>query len=176
MIKFGFISEVIPLKGMVRVEFPEDNIVSAELPIIVNGAKSNKFYYNLQVNEQVCCMMDEDMENGVCLGAVYNEKNLPRSSVNNDLISLNFGESAIRVSQSGSNLEVLLGNTTVKVSPLGVEISKGGESLKTILVDLVTANSIETHTSAAPGSPTTPPINAASYTAIIARLNTFFSA
>lgn len=175
MIKFGIISEVNPSKGTVRVSFPEDNVVSFPLPILTNGAKNNKFFYEIDINESVVCLMDENLENGVCLGAVYNDKNKPAASAPNDMASIVFGESYVRISKTGSEVEVFAGNTLVKIAPQGIEISKGGESLKTILVDLVTANSVETHTSAAPGSPTTPPINVASYTAILSRLNTFFT-
>ncbi len=77
MLRFGKITEFDPAKMYARVKFTDDEIVSAPLQILVQGAISNKYFFALEINEQVACMMDENSEQGVILGAVYNDKTNP---------------------------------------------------------------------------------------------------
>ena len=69
-----------------------------------------------------------------------------------------------------------VGNTVIKSNQLGVEISRGGESLKLLINDILTQIQAMTHLSAAPGSPTGPPVNIAAFGAIAARLQNLFTA
>jgi phage baseplate assembly protein V len=74
-LKYGIVSEVKP--GFARVEFTEDEIVSDWLPVLVRRSKSNKQSWQLEVNEHVVCMMDEEAEAGVVLGAIPNDEDKP---------------------------------------------------------------------------------------------------
>lgn len=77
MLRFGIISEIDANKGLARVKFPEDDIVSGWLPILQKNTLKNRYYATHDVNEHVACMMDEHSENGVILGAVYSKSELP---------------------------------------------------------------------------------------------------
>jgi phage baseplate assembly protein V len=77
MLRFGKITEVDPAKGYARVTFTDDGIVSDWLQIIVKTALNDKDSFTFDMNEQVACLMDENSEEGVILGATFNDKNSP---------------------------------------------------------------------------------------------------
>jgi phage baseplate assembly protein V len=75
-LKYGIVSEV--KKGFVRVKFEEDDgIVSDWLPALVKKSKTDKESNPLEINEHVVCIMDRYCEEGICLGAIYNEVDTP---------------------------------------------------------------------------------------------------
>lgn len=80
MLRFGNITEVDPAKGYARVTFTDDGIVSDWLQFIVMGAIKDNFSHTFSINEQVACLMDENSEEGVILGAIFNEKTPPNNS------------------------------------------------------------------------------------------------
>jgi len=80
MLRFGNITEVDPSKGYARVTFTDDGIVSDWLQFITLGAIKDNFSYTFSVNEQVACLMDENSEEGVILGAIFNEKTPPNGA------------------------------------------------------------------------------------------------
>jgi len=73
--KFGIVSEV--KKGFARVEFTEDEIVSNWLPVCVKRSLTDKESWPFEVQEHVFCMMDENCEYGIILGALYSEADEP---------------------------------------------------------------------------------------------------
>lgn len=77
MLRFGIISEVDVAKGYARVKFLDDDIVSAPLQFIVRSALQDKDNFTFDINEQVACLMDENSEQGVILGAMFNDKTPP---------------------------------------------------------------------------------------------------
>lgn len=77
MLRFGIISEIDSAKGVARVKFEEDDIVSDWLRISVPNASTNKDESWYDVNEPVWCMMDEHAETGVIGGSYYHEGNQP---------------------------------------------------------------------------------------------------
>ncbi len=77
MIRYGIISELDATKGVARVKFDEDDIVSDWLRISVPNASSNKDESWYDVNEPVWCMMDENAETGIIGGSYYHEGNNP---------------------------------------------------------------------------------------------------
>jgi phage baseplate assembly protein V len=79
MLRFGNITEVDPAKGYARVTFTDDGIVSDFLQFVVMGAIKDNFSHTFSVNEQVACLMDENSEEGVILGAIFNEKTPPNN-------------------------------------------------------------------------------------------------
>jgi phage baseplate assembly protein V len=172
MIKFGYISEILPDKGMVRVEFKEDGITSGELPVVTHGSKGNQFFHTFDVGEHVACHMDDHCENGVVLGAIYNSKEKP-SEQGKDITAVKFKDGAIaRYDRSAKEFTLKIGATQFVVNESGgFRIKKGGETLYAILNDLLTQLVAETHTGNL-GFPTTPPLNAPAYSAIMARLQT----
>lgn len=174
LIKFGNISEVFPDKGTARVIFKADDMVSFPIPFLVSNSSGDKYARSFEVNEHVVCLMDLACENGVILGAIYDNKNAPPSDAAEGITAVNFSDGTkVVYNTNNSELEINVQGTKIKASPAGLEISKGGESLKSILSDILTESSTETHPT--PAGPSSPPINAPAYIAIKARLQTLFT-
>lgn len=174
-LKFGVISSTDPTTGRVRVSFDENGIVSQPLPILVAGT-GNKYFHSFNVNEQVACLMDEHLENGVVLGAIYTNSVTP-GTVSDDVARVQFSDNTIvEYNRATQQLVATVGTTELKVTAAGgFEIKRGSESLKSILADMLAQLQVETHPVTAVGSPTGPPVNAPQYLAIATRLNTLFS-
>lgn len=81
MLRFGNITEVDPSKGYARVTFTDDGIVSDWLQFLTIGAIKDNFSFTFSINEQVACLMDENSEEGVILGAIFNDKTPPNNGV-----------------------------------------------------------------------------------------------
>lgn len=81
MLRFGNITEVDPTKGYARVTFTDDGIVSDWLQFVTMGAIKDNFSHTFSINEQVACLMDENSEEGVILGAIFNDKTPPNNGV-----------------------------------------------------------------------------------------------
>lgn len=79
MLRFGNITEVDPAKGYARVTFTDDGIVSDWLQFLTLGAIKDNFSHTFSINEQVACLMDENSEEGVILGAIFNDKTPPNN-------------------------------------------------------------------------------------------------
>lgn len=77
MLKYGIISEIDQDAGMARVHFNDDDIVSDWLPILVPKAMEDSFSFFPDINEHVACLMDENAENGVVMGSMYNKQSKP---------------------------------------------------------------------------------------------------
>jgi len=75
MLRYGTVAETKP--GFARVKFEEDGIVSFWLPVLQAKTQKDKFYFMPDVNEFVACLMDAQAEDGVVLGALYNDEDLP---------------------------------------------------------------------------------------------------
>ncbi len=88
MLRFGNVTEINPQTGFARVKFLDDDIVSDWLQIVVMGAISTKFFHIFDINEQVACLMDENSEDGVILGALYNDGN--PANGNKDVVKVQF--------------------------------------------------------------------------------------
>lgn len=169
---FGVITETLPDKGLARVQFTEDDIVTAPLPYLVQGSTDNKFTYFLPVGTQVAVLMDCDVEDGVILGTFYNDEDLPDGGAVG-VYRAKFSDGAeIQYSTDESKLSAKIGDTELILTPDGVTIKRSGESLLAILTDLIDTILQETHTTST--GPSGPPINAAAYTAIKDRLPNLF--
>lgn len=79
MLRFGNITEVDPAKGYARVTFTDDGIVSDWLQFLTLGAIKDNFSHTFSINEQVACLMDENSEEGIILGAIFNDKTPPNN-------------------------------------------------------------------------------------------------
>lgn len=71
MLKFGTVTNINPLTARARVQFAQDDMTSYWLPILQKKTLKDKYYSVLDVGEQVACLMDENCEDGVILGAIY---------------------------------------------------------------------------------------------------------
>ena len=171
--KYGRVCEVNTATGMARVEFREDGIVSPWMPVVMPGVSGDRYFRMHDINELVACLLDDYCESGVILGGIYDRNNTPDGG---NVVRVEFSDgSTVEHDKTASALTVTTGTTEITVAAAGIEIKRGGESLKAILTDLISACELETHTSASPGSPTSPPLNVATYTAIKTRLSLLFS-
>jgi len=181
MLMFGYISECDASKGLARVNFAADGIVSDWRPMAVTKSKDDKFTYAFDINEHVCCLMEDNMSNGVILCAIYDGKN--EAGGNKDKVSITFSDGGtVEYDRASSKLTVnTSGEVDITASKVAIsgdlEVSgqiKANGNIESTAGDMKALNvegtlevkalagtvklSTHTHTSAAPGSPTTPPI------------------
>ena len=71
MLRFGIVSQINPVLAQARVNFADDESTSYWLPIIQSKTMKDKFFVMPDIGEQVACLMDENSEDGVILGAIY---------------------------------------------------------------------------------------------------------
>ena len=80
MIKIGIVSEVDIGRARAKVLFEDmDNLESDWLPLVFTKTLKDQFYAMPDVGESVACMLDDNFETGVILGAIYDVPNPPRS-------------------------------------------------------------------------------------------------
>ena len=71
MLRFGIVSQINPLLAQARVNFGDDDSTSFWLPVLQTKTLKDKFYSMPDIGEQVVCLMDNNSEDGVILGAIY---------------------------------------------------------------------------------------------------------
>ena len=76
MLRFGIVSQIDPINVQARVNFEDDESTSFWLPIIQTKTLKDKFYAIPDIGEQVACLMDENSEDGVILGAIYSTEDI----------------------------------------------------------------------------------------------------
>lgn len=89
MLRYGRISEVDADKGLSKVTFREDGIVSDWMPMIVPKSKGDSYIWTLEINQEVACMMDQHQERGVILGSIYSRDLQPVDS-GDDVVAISF--------------------------------------------------------------------------------------
>ena len=77
MLRFGIVTQIDPINVLARVSFGDDDSTSFWLPIMQTKTLKDKFYIMPDINEQVVCLMDENSEDGVILGAIYSSEDIP---------------------------------------------------------------------------------------------------
>ncbi len=76
--KIGLVIAVDPEKCRVRVQFPDrDEVVSYWLPVMQKKTLKDKAYWMPDIQEHVVCLMDENDEFGVVIGAIYSDADAP---------------------------------------------------------------------------------------------------
>ena len=76
MLRFGIVSQIDPINVQARVSFEDDESTSYWLPILQTKTLKDKFYSMPDIGEQVACLMDENSEDGVILGAIYSTEDV----------------------------------------------------------------------------------------------------
>jgi len=127
MLRFGNITEVDAGKGYARVTFTDDGIVSDWLQVCVMGAISNKFTHTFNINEQVACLMDENSEEGVIIGALYNDSTAPNGA-GEGVFRVKFeDDSVIEYNKNTNNYNLdIKGNVTIK--GVNVDVTASGNA------------------------------------------------
>jgi phage baseplate assembly protein V len=93
MLRFGNISAIDVAKGYARVTFLDDNVVSDWLQVVTLGSLQNKFFHTFDINEQVVCLMDDNLEDGVILGAIFSD-NIAPDGANKDVVRVKFPDNS----------------------------------------------------------------------------------
>ncbi|MFO0387555.1 MAG: phage baseplate assembly protein V [Flavobacteriales bacterium] len=180
MLRFGTISEIDPAKGLARVRFEEDGIVSAWLPIIQRRTLKDKTMETFDIDEHVACLMDDKAEEGVIVGAIFNDKDKPEGGGPNvwarkfeDGTVIKYDRSAKKLTAtlaSGGTAEItasevkITGNLVVTGSINGGGAmalegdleAKGEVSAKTGVPATRVNLSTHVHPTALPGAPSSP--------------------
>ena len=74
--KFGKVSETKP--GFARVVFADlDNMETEFLPLLLSQTLENRQIHTIDAGSLVAVLMDDHLEDGVILGAIYSAKNPP---------------------------------------------------------------------------------------------------
>lgn len=107
-IRMGRVSTTNPEKMTVKVVFEDkDNMVSDELPVLVQGSSRNRHYWLPDVGEQVCCLMLPNGHNaGICLGSYYSEADPPNAN-SQEVRRIDFGDgSYMQFDRATGNLNI----------------------------------------------------------------------
>lgn len=169
MIRFGFVSEIDPELGKVRVNFPEDdNLVTQPLPVIFPATTGDEYFVLPDVNTQVAVLMDANAEDGVVLGAIYNAEKKPSQGAA-DKTYIKFKDGTLIVyDRTAHKYTVTMDTVTFELSRAGFAMKRGDETLKKILSDLM--EKVVAITVPTPSGTSGTPINSLEITAIKNRL------
>lgn len=125
--KFGIVTERDAATCKCRVKFLADNIVSMPLPILVAATKSNKHYHLPDIGEQVVCLMDENLETGVIVGAIYSQVDEVPAANGDDVESVTFSDGAeIQYNRSSGVLKITgVTDVIVECDTANIEAASG---------------------------------------------------
>lgn len=113
MLRFGIVTQINAKEVQARVSFEDDNSTSFWLPVMQTKTQKDKYYILPDIGEQVVCLMDENSEDGVILGAIYSseDKSLVESEQeqainleNGNLININKSTQTLKISFSNIHL------------------------------------------------------------------------
>lgn len=86
MLKFGIVTNINPAQAQARVQFADDDVLSYWLPILQQKTQKDKFYAIPDIGEHVACLMDDNSEEGVILGAIYSALDSTPASSKSQLV------------------------------------------------------------------------------------------
>ena len=110
MLRFGIVSQINPLLCQARVNFGDDDSTSYWLPVLQTKTLKDKFYSMPDIGEQVVCLMDQNSEDGVILGAIYSNEDKPIITIEKQLsVNLENG-SQINADKENNTLTVVFQN------------------------------------------------------------------
>lgn len=140
MLRSGLITEINVADCTARVTFSDDGVVSDFLQIVVMGALSTKFFHIFDINEQVACLMDENSEEGVILGALYNKKTLPSGATKDKVRVLFSDESYIEYDRATHVYKIdVKGDVSIKAEgEVAIESETATITADTVEVDATT--------------------------------------
>lgn len=129
MLRFGIVSQINPLLAQARVNFGDDDSTSFWLPVLQTKTLKDKFYSMPDIGEQVVCLMDENSEDGVILGAIYSsedvpivtsEKQISLNLENNSLINIDKETNTLTVTFENINLNGNINHTGILINTDGI--------------------------------------------------------
>ena len=130
MLRFGIVSQIDPINVQARVSFEDDESTSYWLPILQTKTLKDKFYAMPDIGEQVACLMDENSEDGVILGAIYStedvpaltsEKQISLNLENNSLINIDKETNSLNITFENINLNGNINHTGKLINTDGIK-------------------------------------------------------
>ena len=130
VLRFGIVSQIDPINVQARVSFEDDESTSFWLPILQTKTLKDKFYAMPDIGEQVACLMDENSEDGVILGAIYStedvpvvtsEKQLSLNLENNSLINIDKETNSLNITFENINLNGNINHTGKLINTDGIK-------------------------------------------------------
>ena len=173
MLRFGKISQYDPVRGYARVKFDDIGIVSDFLPVLSNSTKTVISEFPISNENQVACLMDDQCNAGVILGAVFSDDVKP-TAASEDKFQVKFDDGLIiTYDKAAKKLTLAISNTQLIMDANGWTMKLGGESIDKIIGDLIDqtkaiTDKVEllTVTCAGPGNPSGVPVNIADFVSI----------
>lgn len=166
MLKFGVVTSINPQSAKARVQFADDDVQSFWLPVLQPKTAKDKYFALVDVGEQVACLMDENCEDGVILGALYSSADsCPATSKAQAMIKFEDG-SLFEFSKETQTLTIKCKNIHLIADILqeGILQNSAGITSDAEITDHTSSMqkirdifNPHTHTSAALGSPTSKP-------------------
>lgn len=136
-LKYGIVSEFKP--GFAKVYFEEDGFATDWWPIVVRGSLKDKDSYTLHTNEHVACLADERCEDGVVLGAIYNDTDTPDGAAADGKVRQLFADgNYMEYDNTAHKLKASIQGMTIECDGQ-LLVQKGGDTLKQALVLIVEA-------------------------------------
>lgn len=130
MLRFGIVSQIDPINVQARVSFEDDESTSFWLPVLQTKTLKDKFYAMPDIGEQVVCLMDENSEDGVILGAIYStedvpvvtsEKQISLNLENNSLINIDKETNSLNITFENINLNGNINHTGKLINTDGIK-------------------------------------------------------
>lgn len=135
LIDIGIVSAIYPERASAKVRFEDVDMISRELPIMVNGAEHNKQYWMPKVGEMVICLFLENSTKGFIAGSWYSDDDeKPANDENKQVIQFQNGTKIVAdtkantIEVSGNkplnitlNLPVVINDTSLKITNLSVD-------------------------------------------------------
>lgn len=117
-LKFGKITEVDADKGLAKVTFAEDdNLVTRFLPMSMPKTLKDKWSIPFDINEHVWCIMDENCEDGVIGGAIYDSANTAGGAIGKSSVHF-VGNMSVDYDRATATLKIS-GSGNVKIDTTG---------------------------------------------------------
>lgn len=137
MLRFGIVTQINPVTVQARVNFADDESTSYWLPIIQSKTMKDKFFVMPDIGEEVACIMDENSEDGVILGAIYSSVDLPVVTSEKQ-ISVNLENSSlINIDKETNTLTITFENINLngKINHTGMLINTDGITSQADITD-----------------------------------------
>ena len=97
IVRYGTVSAVYPDRATVRVVFSDrENMVSAELAVLMPACYQSRFYSLPRVGDNVVALMFPNGDDGAgcVLGSFYSEKNKPPAA-SEDIVMMNIADKLV---------------------------------------------------------------------------------
>jgi len=130
LIRYGKVSSVNPAKHTVRVAFADKgNMVSHDLPVLVQGSLKNKFYCLPDVGEDVVCIfLPNGMQRGFVIGSFY-PLTLALPVVSADKTNITFPDGTLIEYDRASHIMNINVKGNVTINATGGDVIVSGVSL-----------------------------------------------